>query len=128
MEHVAEFAIVSLRPYLVAVIGAFQLRGDAKMIADLADSPFQHMGHHQLTTNDANVDGVSLERERRGSGRHLHSRHFAEEIEQRLGQAVREILLVFSSALVHERKNRNGMLGNHARGHCYCLLTRDRGG
>jgi len=60
-EHILELAVVRIRPKLVAVAGAHELRRDTHAIAALAHAPFEHRSHVQLPANLAHVDLPTLE-------------------------------------------------------------------
>ena len=57
--------------------------------------------------NFLNIDVLALEREARRSGRHFEFRDLRQHVQQRLCQAIREILVVLIIRHVIERQNSN---------------------
>ena len=62
-EDVAQVAIVALRPQVVAVHRAHELRRDPHTLACLADAAFEHRAHTERAADLAHVGGAALELE-----------------------------------------------------------------
>jgi len=67
-ENVSEIAVVALGPDMFAGLGFDHLRGDANAIAELAQTPFEHIAHAELAPDLLHIDGAALVSER-GGGR-----------------------------------------------------------
>jgi hypothetical protein len=88
-----------------AVRDARELGGDAEPVARLSDAPLQHRRDIQLRPDAAHVERLALERERRGARHHPQVRNAGEGVDQLLGEAVAEILLVFFGTEVEKREH-----------------------
>ena len=106
LEDVRQVAIVGLRPQVVAVGRANQLSADAQHLAALAHAALQHVGHPELAGDRADVFVLALERECRRAGDHPQVRAVRQALDQLLGQAVGEMLLV--ALLAHVGKRQHG--------------------
>ena len=61
-EHVRHLAVVALRPEVIAVGRAYELRRDADPVAGLAHTPFQDVLHIELGADLADVPLLAPER------------------------------------------------------------------
>jgi hypothetical protein len=77
-----------------AIGGANQLRGDARALAGTAHAALQHRVHAKLLADAAQVLVLALELERRGAPDHLHAVDARERVQDLLGQAVGEELVL----------------------------------
>lgn len=59
-EEICELPVVMLRPQLVAILGAAQLRSDTDAFARAAHAAFEHGFHFEVSRNLANVDVPAL--------------------------------------------------------------------
>ena len=101
-EDVLELAVVGLRPHVIAVRDADELREYTQAIAVPAHAPLQHRGDVQLLADLADVEVLPLEGECGGAGDHANSLHVREAIDDLLRHAVGEVLVLFVVAVVHE--------------------------
>ena len=117
-EDVGELAVVGLRPEVVAVGGADELGCDADLVAGLAHASLEDRRDIQLGGDGPHVFVLALEREGGGSRGHVQAGHFCEQVEQLLGEAVGEIILVGIAAQVEQRQDgdRRGDLRRRALG------------
>src|SRR5207302_4672889 len=79
-----------------------ELREDAQAISVPAHAPFEHGRYVQLLADLANVQVFSLEGEGGGAGDHANSFDVGETVDDLLGHAVGEVLVVLVAAEVHE--------------------------
>ena len=94
--------VVGLRPEMEAVRRLHELRRDAHVVARLAHAPLEQRRHVELLADDAQVLVLALELERRRAARDPQLRDLGQGVEQLLGEAVGEVLLVLAGAHVHE--------------------------
>src|ERR1700688_3669183 len=80
--------------------GPDELRGDTQRLPGLAHAAFQEMRDAQPAGDRAHVFVPALELERGGARNYLETGTSREVIDQLLGQAVREVFLVFALAHV----------------------------
>jgi len=104
-EDAVELAVVGLRPQMVSVRDVDELCRDPHAIAGLADASLQHVRHVELRPHLGDSHRAALERERRGPCRHAELGNPGEHVEQLLGEAIGEILVLRIRAHVHERKH-----------------------
>ena len=87
-----------------------ELRRDADAVAGLSDAAFENVRHTKGRGDLANVLMLALERERRGARDHLQARDLRQEVDDFLGQAVAEVLVLLVAAHVLERQDRDRWL------------------
>src|SRR6202030_2106072 len=107
-----------LRPKVIAVVGANQLRGDADTLARAAHAALKQVRDPQLPRDGRDIVTAALEVERRGARRHPQVGHLREQVEQLLGETIGEVFLVVLLAHVDERQHRDGFLRNRLRAWC----------
>ena len=119
-EDVVELAVVGLRPQLGAGRRIDQLHGDPHRVAGPAHRAFQYVRHVQGAGDVGDRHVLALERERGGTRRHLQLRNLRQQVQQVLGDAVGEIVLVLVGTHVDEGQHRNGLVGRGylSRGGC----------
>jgi hypothetical protein len=93
-EHVGELAVVGLRPEVVAVGGIDEPGGDAHLVAGLAHAAFEQRSDVELLADAPHILVLSFEGEGRRARGDVQPRHLGEQVEQLLGEAVGEVLLV----------------------------------
>ena len=110
VEQVRHLAVIALRPEVIAVARVDELRGDAEARPGSPHAAFENGGDAQRVGDLANVLGLALEREGRRARGHLQPRDLRQEIDDLLGQAVAEVLVVLVRAHVGERQHGDGGL------------------
>ena len=103
-EHVVECTVIALRPDVKAVVSANQLRRNAYPVAGLLNTALENVCHTQRKRDSSNIDILVLEREGRCTRRHLEIGQLREHMQQCLGQAVGEVLVVAIGAHIDERQ------------------------
>ncbi len=93
-EDVAEIPVIALRPQVIAVRGTHELRGDPHALTRLADAALEHRAYTERATDFAHVGGPALELERRGARGDPQVADAAQRVDDLLGDAVAEVLLV----------------------------------
>ncbi len=106
-EHVVEIPVVRRRPSMRAVGCVDELGGDTHLVARLAHAAFEHVPDPQLLRDRRDVVLAATKRERRRARNDAQLRHFGEEIQHFLGEAVREPCVVARGAHVEERQHRD---------------------
>jgi hypothetical protein len=124
-EDVLQSSIVDFREEVVSVPGADELRGHAHLIAGLADTALEDVRDPQLFGDASDVLVVVLERERGGSSRDPQPVHPRERVDDLLGNAVAEELVLGIRAHVDERQDRDAPAGARAAGPHGRLVGRD---
>jgi hypothetical protein len=109
-KHVVHGAIVGVRPQVKAIVDADQLRRHPDPVALPPDAAFQHVGDIERGADFPQVFVLALEAERRGAARDLQVRDLRELVQQLLGEAVGEILVLRVRTHAHERQHRDGAL------------------
>jgi len=97
-----ELAIVALRPQVIPVRHADQLREDPELIALSAHAPFQDGGDVQLRADLPDVEVLALEEECGGAGDDANALDVGERVDDLLGHAVGEVLVLLVAAQVRE--------------------------
>jgi len=110
-EHIRELAIIVLAPHMRAVLRAYQLRGYPDPIGGFPYRALDQIHRVQRLADDASVQILPLELERRCPRDHAEIRYFGEGRGDLLGHAVREELLRRVAGHVGERKNRHRNTG-----------------
>ena len=96
VEDVLQLAVVALGPELEAVARVDQLHGDADAVARAAHAALEHRRDAELV-GDRRADRRRLsERERRRARRDAQTRQLRERVEDLLGDAVAEPVLVLA--------------------------------
>ncbi len=120
-EEFGHLAVVGLRPQVVATVHVDQLGGDPQCVARPAHRAFQHVDHPERMAHCVQVGILALERKRGRARRHPQAGYAGQVVEQVLGQAIREILLVRVGAQVDEGQYRDGIarqVGSDLRRRC----------
>ncbi len=87
---------------MVAVRRVDELGDDAELVSLAAHAPFQHGGDVQLLADLAHVQVLALEGEGRGAGDDADPRDVGERVDDLLGDAVGEVLVLLAAAQVDE--------------------------
>ena len=106
-EDVVELAIVALGPHVVAVRDVDQLRGNPDAGPLLRHAALEQRADAELLTHIDDVDVPVLEGEARRARGDLEPPQLGERVEDLLGEAIREVLVIGICAQVHERQNRD---------------------
>ena len=88
----------------------YQLRCHADLVAGFANRAFEHVRDIDLLRNLGNHVLLAFERECRGPRNDAQFGYFREQVQQFLGQAIREIFLARIIAHVHERQHNDGLV------------------
>ena len=99
--------VVGLRPEVEAVRHLHELRRDPHLAPRLAHAPLEQRRHVELLADDPQVLVLALELEGRRATRDPQLRDLGQDVQQLLGQAVGEVLLVLAGAHVHEGQDRD---------------------
>ena len=91
---------------MVAALDVHELHHNADPVPDLAHAAREHGRHAKLLADLAQVDVLVLEREGRGAGRDLDAWHLGQGIDDVLGYAVTEVLVLRIGAHVGQRQDR----------------------
>jgi len=75
-ENIGQFAVVAIRPDMVARGGVNELRRDTHAVAALADTAFQDVTHAELTRSSFHIDGLALVGEGRVARDHKEPTQF----------------------------------------------------
>jgi hypothetical protein len=110
-ENVIQRPIPGLRPQLGVGAGIDQLRRDPQHVAGPAHRALEDMRHVQLPGDFGDRDVLALERERRGARDHPELGNLRQQVQQLLGNAVREVLLLGIGTPVHKGQHRDGLVG-----------------
>ncbi len=124
-EDLALRQVVASRPEVAGIGGADELHGDAEPLARAPHAAFEDGVDAQLLAQAA--DGVVLPREAeaRAARRDAQARQRAERVQQLLGDALAEVLLLRVAGEVEERKHRERR-ALHGNGEQRALLARRR--
>src|SRR5439155_6054890 len=114
-EHILELAVVCIRPQLVPIAGAHELRRDANAVAAAPDAPLEYGTDVQLAADLVHVDLPALELERRRPCGHPDSFDAAQGGDQFVSQAVAEVLLISVRTQIGKGKHRRGRGGRRSR-------------
>jgi hypothetical protein len=106
-EDIFELAVVALRPALIAVLDVDQLHVDPEAIAGLAHAALENRGDTQAPSHGADVHSRPTELERRAAGGDAEPIDVGQRVDQLLGEAVTEIVLVAGRAQVGKRQDRD---------------------
>ena len=109
-EDVSHFAIVPLGPEMVAVGDVDELCGDANPPAGAPHATLEHRGDVELLTDAAEIEVLALEGEGRCPRRHAQAGQLGQGVDDLLGDAIGEILVLGVAADVGEGQHGNGPL------------------
>ena len=109
-EDVLDHAVVAVGPELVAVGGIHQLHRNAQAGARASQRSFKHGGNTQLGTHRTQVLVLPLEGERRTATGDAQPGNLRERIENLLGHAIGEHLVVGVAAQAREREDGERLL------------------
>ena len=121
LEDIGQLAVVLLGPEMEPVPGVDELRRDAHAVARLAHAALEERGDVQLVGDDGQVLVLALEVEGRCPPRHPQAIDLGQGVEDLLGDAVGEVLLVLRGAQVGEGEHGDrghSLRGSDWRGHC----------
>ena len=104
-EHIGELPIVPFRPEVAAIDCGDELGHDPNAIASLSDAAFEHGRHAEGHRDLAHVFMPAFEGERRRACDHLQVRDLGQEIDDLLGKAVTEVIVLLVAAHVLEREH-----------------------
>ena len=114
-EHIGELAIVALRPEMVSVGRVDELRCYPQAVAGLADAAFQDRVHPEPLRHRAQILLGALEREAGSACRDAQALELGQRIDDLLGDAVAEELVLRIAAHVREGQHRDGLVDGHGR-------------
>ena len=97
-----------MRPQVIAVGGAIQLRGDADAIAIAREAAFEHRVHVQLLPDAAHVFALALKGERRGSSHHAQIVPLRKVIGQLFRHAIGDVFVLVVGRVVLKRQHHDG--------------------
>ena len=101
---------------MVSIGDINQLRHDAHLAGSVADASFQHVANTELPANLADVHVLVFERKGGGACDHEKAVNVRERVDDLLGDAVAEILLILRLAKIEKRQDRDTFSGNLAIG------------
>ena len=107
-KDIVDTTLVSLGPELKAVIRFYQFGYDADAIAIPLNAAFKDIRNSELSSDNAEIFIFPLELKRRGARHHTDTGQRGEVVDQIFGQTIAEVFLVFASAQIGEREDRNG--------------------
>src|SRR5271156_6638311 len=90
---------------MVAVLHVDELRGHAQPVAGFSHAPLEDGLNAQLFSDPLNVFDLSLEGEGGSTGDDAHAFAMGQNIDQFIGQAVAEKLVLFVPAVVDKRQH-----------------------
>src|SRR5262245_35550974 len=93
-EDISQVAVVTVRPLVIAVPRLDELRRDANPVPGLPDRAFDDVRDVQELADLAEVLVLPLERERRRAAGDAQSLNLRKNVEELLGDSIREILLI----------------------------------
>ena len=102
VEDVFQLTVVPLRPQLKAIGHVAQLHGDAHAIPGSPHAAFEHRRHVQLLADGPKVVALALEGERRRARGDPQTLERRQSVENFLGDAVAEPVLILRGAHVGE--------------------------
>jgi hypothetical protein len=100
------------------------LHRNADAVTGTADTAFEHVRDVQLACDLAELRILAFEGECRVSGGHAQVLDLTQGIQDLLGQAVAEVLVLLISAQVGEGEHHNGFFGDRAMGRRYRVSGR----
>jgi hypothetical protein len=109
-EHVVQAAVVGVGPEVVAAARIDQLRRDPDLVALLAHAALEDVGHAEPLADGAQVLLLALEGEGGGAPGDAEILDPGQHVEQLLGQALGEILVVRVHRHVDEGQHRDGQV------------------
>src|ERR1700733_3163280 len=96
-----------MRPQMISSRGVDKLRGDAHLVAVLAHAALEHCTNVELTRDVGDIRILTLEGEGGRARRDLELRNRGERVQELLGKAVGEIVLLGIAAHVDKRQDGN---------------------
>ena len=93
-EDVREIPIETLGPQLIAVLGVDELCCDAHAVPGLANAALERGADSQSPADLGDVEILALKGERRGAGDDAQPGHSRQGVDDLLGDAVTEVLLI----------------------------------
>ena len=102
VEDVFQLAVVALGPQLIAIGHLAQLHGDAHAIPRPPHAAFEHRRHVQLLADGPKVSPLPLKRERRRARGDAQALERRQRVENLLGDAVTEPVLILRRAHIGE--------------------------
>ena len=111
LEDVRHFPVVPFRPQIVPLCRANQLDTDPNPVTRPANTSLQHAGYPESLADPANILLRSPEDESRRAGSNPEVGYVSQSIDDFLGQAVAEILILLIGTEIQKRQDRNGGRG-----------------
>ena len=105
VKNVGHLAVVTLRPEIVAIGHADQLRRHADAIPCPAHTSFDNSRDTQHFAGLANIHLFAAEREGRHARRHPQTGHMSQRVNDFLSQAITEIFVFFIRAQIRKRQH-----------------------
>ena len=106
-EDVIQGPVVGLRPQVIAVGHLHQLHRDAHPVARLAYAAFQHRGDVERPAHLGDRGTLALEGERRRARRHPQAADLGHDVEQLVGEPVREVFVLLVVTAIREWQHRD---------------------
>src|SRR5262249_1175134 len=107
-ENIGERTVITFRPDMAACRDVVELHGDAYAIAGPAHAAFDHVADAELLAHLSDVDGPALVDEGGIARDDEEPAHSRQRRGDGLGNAVREILVFWSTTHIGEGKDRDG--------------------
>jgi hypothetical protein len=116
-EHVLRVPIVGVGPEQVPVGHIDQLRREPEPPAGAADAALEHGADLEPLADRPDVFELALERKDRCSRYHVQPADLRQRVDQLVGHAIGEVLVVRVGAQVGKGEHRNGLLDHGPGGH-----------
>ncbi len=110
-EDVLQLTVVALRPEESSVVGGGELRGDAEPVALSAHTALEHHRDVEECTDRPHVERAPLEREDGGARGDAHRFVLVERVDQFIGDAVAQVLVLRVRTGVDEREYGDPLCG-----------------
>ena len=113
-KDVGDRAVEPLRPALIAARHFHELHGDAQPVANPADAALEHGRDAELGTDRLDVRARRAELKRRAARGDPQAVHAREHVDELVGEAIAQPVLVPRRAHVRERQDGNRSTGRRA--------------
>ena len=104
-EDAFQLAVVRVRPQMIAVADADQLRGDTQRVPFASDAAFEERTDLQFLAQFADAQVLSAQREYGRARGDAEPLDVGQRVDQLLGDAVGEVVALLVAAHVHERQH-----------------------